>query len=741
MLKTEKVANNPGNPKELLKIENFGIIFDTAEGQLTALEEIYLSVFDHQTLGIIGESGSGKTTLATAIMGLIPENARVTGDIKFNDSVLINEDGFGKNYRKLKKKTRKMLDIKLQEIRWRDISMIFQGSMNAFNPSYTIEKQIGEVFRIHTNLNDEQIHKKCIETIEFAGLNPQVLSAFPHELSGGMKQRAIIAMALALSPKLVIADEPTTGLDVITQAKIITELKRLKQSALNSMIVISHDVGVVSQLADTVMVLYAGKIMEIGPTWDVYEKSLNPYTMALLNSYPSIEAAKTFITGIPGSLPDPLSAKTGCYFAPRCKFADQTCSDQIPKLREISPGRFSRCHYAEKFLNKETYKDEKKESTHGTDYNPNAEPVLKIEELTEYFSMRGKAYGELYGKEEVKRVVKAVDHVSAEIRRGEIYGVVGESGSGKTTLGRVVLRLLPPTSGKIYYMMKANDGEEDGEGDDKKTFVEIENLKDRDHAIRKYRSETQLIFQDPYDSIDPKMTVYSIIQEPIIAHKVTNDPLEASRMINEALVAVNLSPPENYIERYPHELSGGERQRVAAARALVLRPEFLVADEPISMLDVSLRAGFMNLLVNMRNKFGISILYITHDLASARYLCDKLLVMYLGVGMEGGLTEDVIKTPLHPYTKALIRAVPKPGKNWDPSKIDIIGEVGNAIDVPKGCRFTRRCPYAVEECMVSVPPKRDAGNGHWYLCHFTQNELENYKSFHKEKFNFNDEMI
>lgn len=737
MLKTETVENISRNSREMLKIKNFGIVFDTAEGQLTALEEINLSVFEHQTLGIIGESGSGKTTLATAIMGLIPENARVSGSIDFNDKVLINEDEFGKGYRKLKKKTRKMLDLKLQEIRWRDISMIFQGSMNAFNPAYTIEKQIGEVFRIHTNLDDKQIHKKCIETIEFAGLNPQVLSAFPHELSGGMKQRAVIAMALALSPKLVIADEPTTGLDVITQAKIISELKKLKQTALNSMIVISHDVGVVSQLADTVMVLYAGKIMEIGPTWEVYGKSLNPYTMALLNSYPSIEAAKMYISGIPGSLPDPLSSKTGCYFAPRCKFADQVCFSEIPKLREVSSGRFSRCHYAEKFLNKDTYKEEKKEATHSSDYNSRAEPVLKIEELTEYFSMRGKAYGELYGKEGVKRVVKAVDHVSAEIKRGEIFGVVGESGSGKTTLGRVILRLLPPTSGKIYYMMKKNTGN-DG---DVKELVEIEKFKDRDHEIRKFRSETQLIFQDPYDSIDPKMTVYNIIQEPIIAHKVTNDPLRISKMVNETLVSVNLSPPENYIERYPHELSGGERQRVAAARALVLRPELLVADEPISMLDVSLRAGFMNLLINMRNKFGISILYITHDLASARYLCDKLLVMYLGVGMEGGFTEDVIKTPLHPYTKALIKAVPKPSKSWDPSKIDIIGEVGNAIDVPAGCRFTKRCPYAVEKCMVSAPPRREEGNGHWYLCHFNQDELESYKSFHKEKFNFNDEMI
>ncbi len=724
----------------LLSVNDFSVTFDTYEGRLKALEDVNLSLNNGESLGIIGESGSGKTTLATAIMGLISDNAEIGGNIQFNGDVIIDSEHFGKAYRKLKRKERKILSEKLISMRWKDISMVFQGSMNAFNPAYTIEKQIGEVFRIHTNLNDKEIEQRSIEVIQSAGLNRSALKAYPHELSGGMKQRAVIAMALALSPKLVIADEPTTGLDVITQAKIISELKRLRGTAINSMIVISHDVGVVSQLADRVVVLYSGRIMEIGPTWDVYKKSLNPYTRALLSSYPSIDSTKSHIEGIPGALPDPLSERPGCYFAPRCKYADNLCSTVVPELKEVAPGRFSRCHYSEKFLDGEFVEESKPHSSEKLGYRPR-EPIIKADQLTEYFSLRTKTYGQLYGKEEATRIVRAVDHIDMEIRRGEIFGVVGESGSGKTTLGRVILKLLEPTSGKVLFYAVGNklsynrdtDTHDLPEPVDSKEYMEIDvsGVHERSEEMKIFRRQTQLIFQDPYDSIDPKQTVFSIVEEPIIAHRVTNDPLKISDMVNEVLGVVRLNPPESYTDRYPHELSGGERQRVAAARALVLRPEFLVADEPISMLDVSLRAGFMNLILDLRNRFGITVMFITHDLASARYLCDRIMVMYLGVSVESGESEQVMRNPLHPYTKALIRAVPKPNPNWDPSRIDIKGEIGNAIDVPKGCRFFRRCPYAREICETTPPPRKEPEKDHWYLCHFTQDELNTFRSFNQ----------
>ncbi|MCL4340620.1 MAG: ATP-binding cassette domain-containing protein, partial [Candidatus Thermoplasmatota archaeon] len=441
----------------VLNVNDFSVTFDTYEGRLKALEDVNLDLRNGESLGIIGESGSGKTTLATAIMGLISDNAEIGGNIAFNGNVIVDAEHFGKAYRKLKRKERKILSEKLISMRWKDISMVFQGSMNAFNPAYTIEKQIGEVFRIHTNLSEKEIEQRSIEVIQSAGLNKSALKAFPHELSGGMKQRAVIAMALALSPKLVIADEPTTGLDVITQAKIISELKRLRGTAINSMIVISHDVGVVSQLADRVVVLYSGRIMEIGPTWDVYKRSLNPYTRALLNSYPSIDSTKSHIDGIPGALPDPLSERPGCYFAPRCKYADSLCSTKVPELKEVLPGRYSRCHYSEKFVDGDFVEDVKPHSSEKLGYVPR-DPIVQTDQLTEYFSLRAKTYGQLYGKEEATKIVRAVDHIDLEIRRGEIFGVVGESGSGKTTLGRVILKLLDPTSGKVYfYAVKGED--------------------------------------------------------------------------------------------------------------------------------------------------------------------------------------------------------------------------------------------------------------------------------------------
>lgn len=713
--------------KKILDIRDFSITFDTYEGRLRALENVDLSLNNGESLGIIGESGSGKTTLATAIMGLISDNAELGGSIAFDGNVIVDSEHFGKAYRKLKRREKKILTEKLISMRWKDISMVFQGSMNAFNPAYTIEKQIGEVFRIHTNLSDREIEDKSVQVIESAGLNRSALKAYPHELSGGMKQRAIIAMALALSPKLVIADEPTTGLDVITQAKIISELKRLRGTAINSMMVISHDIGVVSQLADRVVVLYSGRIMEIGPTWEVYQRSLNPYTRALLTSYPSIDSTRSHIDGIPGALPDPLTERKGCYFAPRCKYADQICYTSVPGLEEVAPGRFSRCHFARKFLEGE-YVDDVKPHASEKKLHRVDQPIIRTDQVTEYFSLRTKTYGQLYGKAEATKIVRAVDHIDMEIKRGEIFGVVGESGSGKTTLGRVILRLLDATSGKVIFYAKPDDDSIQPEN-----FVEIDvtSQHERSAEMERFRRQTQLIFQDPYDSIDPKQTVFSIVEEPIIAHRITNDPIKITEMVNKVLQIVRLNPPESYSERYPHELSGGERQRVAAARALVLMSEFLVADEPISMLDVSLRAGFMNLLLELRNQFNITVMFITHDLASARYLCDRIMVMYLGVSVESGDSEQVMRNPLHPYTKALIRAVPKPNPNWDPSKIEIKGEIGNAIDVPKGCRFFRRCPYAREICENTPPPRKETDPGHWYMCHFTQDELNSYRSFGK----------
>ena len=582
----------------VITIRDLSITFETDDGVVNALDHINLELFDGETLGILGESGSGKTTLATAIISLLPENALVTGEVNFQDETITSAEFSGKASRKLNRKRRNMLSEKMRNIRWKGISMVFQGSMNAFNPVYTIERQIAEAYRLHTDMDEEQIHESVVETVKHAGLNPSVLRSYPHELSGGMKQRAVIAMALALKPQLVIADEPTTGLDVITQARIISELKKLKKSEVNSMIVISHDIGVVAQLADRVAVMYSGRIMEIGTISDVYEYSGNPYTKALLDSYPSIAKSRELLTGIPGSPPDPISPPPGCRFAPRCVFAKDICNEKDPPLVEIGANHFSACHFASdvfagKLSATNKVADRSSEIRHGSS---SLQPLIRTEGLSKFFDIRSTLFGTVFSSNVDGSIVRAVDDITVEIYENEIFGIVGESGSGKTTLGKTLLALLKPTGGKFFFNL---DTGETGSQNSNGQFIDIGSGKlGEGKSYHSFRRQTQMIFQDPYDSLDPKMSIFDIVQEPVIAHKVTRNPNKVVELVNEALITVNLRPPENYLDRFPHELSGGERQRVAAARALVLKPEFLIADEPISMLDVSLRAGFMNLLLS-----------------------------------------------------------------------------------------------------------------------------------------------
>ncbi|WP_393971181.1 ABC transporter ATP-binding protein [Oxyplasma meridianum] len=727
--------------KKVLSIDNLSVSFDTYKGKVHALQNVNIDLYEGEILGILGESGSGKSTIAMSIMSLLADNASISGSIYYMGEEYISEETI-KRYSS--RKGKKILDEKLRKIRWKGISMVFQGAMNSFNPVYTIGKQIKEVYKIHTTLSDEDINRKILETLKFAGLNPSVLERYPHELSGGMKQRAVIAMALALEPNVVIADEPTTGLDVITQAEIISQLKMLKQqNIIKTMIIISHDIGVISQLADNMVILYSGKVMEYGRSRDIYTDSKNPYTVKLLSSYPSIRNAKRYVEGIPGSLPDPIDPPKGCRFAPRCYLAKGRCTESEPELIPVGNGHFSACFFTDQIVkDKEAVnKDLRKAEIHG-------ENIIETKELTKYFDLKSSIAGSLFSKD--SKFVRAVDHINMNIKKGEILGVVGESGSGKTTFGRTLLKLYEPTSGSIIYHI---DGKE----------IDVAKLdqskKEAKENYMEFRRNIQMIFQDPYDSLNPKMTIYDIVAEPIIAHRLTKpadegsitsteegrsrrvrslSPSEITELVSEAMEKANIKPPENYFYRYPHELSGGERQRVATARALVLKSKFIVADEPTSMLDVSSRAGFMNMLKSIRMDDNLSVLYISHDIASTYYLSDRIMVMYLGIAVELGDADDVINKPLHPYTKALIKAVPTPSVDWNPGEIGIIGEIGNAIDVPKGCRFTKRCPYAVEECAINPPPARDDGYGHWYLCHFTQDQLNQFKETHKDRFRSTD---
>ncbi|ARD84595.1 ABC-type peptide/opine/nickel family transporter ATPase [Ferroplasma acidiphilum] len=696
----ENEYNYTGNT--ILKVENLNVNFKTFNGTVKALRNINLELKDGEILGILGESGSGKSTLALAIMSLLPDNALIDGSILFKGNNYINES------KKLTRKQQKEIDAKLRNMRWKDISMIFQGAMNSFNPVYTIGKQIGEVFRIHTNLSKEEINKKVIDVLKIAGLTPNVMKSYPHELSGGMKQRAVIAMALALNPNIVIADEPTTGLDVITQAEIISQIKKLRDTGLiKSMIIISHDIGVVSQLADHIAVFYAGQIMEYGKSRDIYLESKNPYTIELLKSYPSILHAKNHVEGIPGRLPDPTNLPAGCKFADRCYMAQDICRKIEPEKAYVSGEHYSYCHFVNNIqANSLT-------SNIDTNFSPGSYNIITVQDLTKYFYLKNNMMSSLYSKNNAH--VRAVDHVSLDIKKGEILGIVGESGSGKSTLARLLIGILKPTSGDIEFFF------------DETQHANVSKLKRKHEDYKEFRKNTQMIFQDPFDSLNPKMTVFNIVSEPIIGHNALKDYSEMEAMVNEALAKSDLYPPEAYLDRYPYELSGGERQRVGIARAIVLKSNFIIADEPTSMLDVSLRASFMNKLNEIRKKDQLTIVYISHDIASVYYLSDRIAVMYLGVVVEIGDANEIITNSLHPYTKALIKSVPSPTPEWDPGKIDIIGEIGNSINVPKGCRFFNRCVYRKDICKDTPPPVKGDSN-HWYRCHFTEDELVSIKN-------------
>lgn len=706
MLETPEVMDQDA----ILSISHLNVTFKTISGNVKALKDINLVLRRGETIGILGESGSGKSTLSMSIIGLLPENAKIEGDIVFNGKKI---DYGNSEARHLNKRQRKMLSGNLQEIRWKEISVIFQGAMNSFNPVYTIDKQMQEVFRLHTNLSSEEIEQRIIDVLKVASLNPDIRKSYPHEFSGGMKQRAMIAMALSLNPKIVIADEPTTGLDVISQATIIGQLKKLKsEKTIESMIVISHDIGVVSALSDRVIVLYSGKIMEIGSRQDIFGNPLNPYTFALLDSYPSIKANKEYVRGIPGTLPDPTKDIKGCVFAGRCAFTESICYEQSPDLVEVEENHFSACHFGGKISDKfKTIRESNEKNPTVTEYKK-LDKIATFTDLKKYYKIGRAVTSTIYsGGKQVERFAHAVDGVSFDLRKGEVTALIGESGSGKTTLGLTVILAVPPTSGEILYYPDS-----DSEG-------QLVNYKKvRNSGTISYRSKVQMIFQDPYDSLDPKMKVSDIVSEPLYKKNSNINRENVTQQIREALESANLSPPDRYLELYPHELSGGERQRVSLARSMISKPELIVADEPVSMLDVSIRANILNLLKGLSRVNSLTMLYISHDIASARYISDMVAIMYLGRIVEYGSTSAVISSPLHPYTKALIKAIPVPGEEWNPENLDIIGEVGNSINVYKGCRFYDRCVYRKDVCKEEDPPIIMDGE-HWYACHFLPTNL------------------
>jgi peptide/nickel transport system ATP-binding protein len=652
----------------LLDVQDLAIHYRTGAGPVQAVDGIDFAIAPGEALGLVGESGCGKTTAAKAMLKLLPPNGEIPrGRIDFAGRDLVPLTGEA-----------------MRRVRWKEIAWISQAAMNALDPVYRVGDQILEAMQAHIQIGRAEGLARAADLFRAVGIDPSRLRAYPHEMSGGMKQRAVIAMAMALEPQLLIADEPTTALDVVTQAQILSRLARLRRERGMALLFITHDISVVVQTCDRVAVMYGGKIMETGPVRQVFGTPFHPYTMGLTNAFPTLEGAQRELISIPGTPPDLLDPPVGCRFAERCPFATERCRSEDPAHHRVGQGRFSACHYPDRVeefrriaatneawaevgrrLNEDVVIATRRARKEGAE-------VLSVEGLVKHFPVAGG----FFGKSETE--VHAVDGIDLTLQEGEILGLAGESGSGKTTTGEMLVRLQEPTDGRIL-----------SEGDD------IAHLKGA--ALKAFRRRAQMVFQDPYQTLNPRFTIQDIVGEPLKIHGLAKGAARRARVV-QALERAGLKPADTYMDRFPHELSGGQRQRVAIARAIVLEPRFIVADEPVSMLDVSIRAGVLNLMRHFRDEMGISFVYVSHDLPTIRYVADRTAIMYLGEIVEVGPTEKVIAERRHPYTRLLLDASPEPDPSVEKPPLESAGEIPSAIDIPNGCRFHNRCPLATPEC-------------------------------------------
>ena len=662
-----------------LEVDNLSIRIPLGDGEVHAVTEVGFSVDAGETLCLVGESGCGKTMTGLAMMGLLPARAQVTsGSIKVSGRELVG-----------------LPESQLRKVRGNEIAMIFQDSITSLNPAKTIGYQVAEPLRLHRGMSKSEALARAENALALAGVPrpKERLSNYPHELSGGMRQRVMIAMALACEPKVLIADEPTTALDVTIQRQILELLDDLKSRLGMAIVLITHDMGVVARAADRVNVMYAGRLVESAPTADVFAASRHPYTRGLLASIPRLDHDRSRVLAtIPGSPPDLRTAVVGCSFAGRCFARGETCAEHQPPTTSEGGHRYA-CWHPLGVAHRAPVETEVTVHT-GPDLTNG--PTFEGRSLVkEYRIGRGSRRGH-------HPVVSAVAEVSLSIAPGETVGLVGESGCGKTTFARLAVGLLSPTGGERMV------GGED-----------IYALPRRHQ--RRRRRDIQMMFQDPYSSLDPRMKIGSILREPLRVQGI-GTRAEQDELIAQTLAEVAL--PTDAVDRYPHEFSGGQRQRLGLARALILKPRLIVADEPVSALDVSIRSQVLNLMKRVQAAHGLSYLLISHDLTVVRYLADRVGVMYLGKLVELGRSEDLYERPAHPYTASLLAAIPVPDPGVERERLDVSvrGEIPSAIDPPSGCRFRTRCPRAQSICADKEPVLRNFGTGQTAACHFPLRE-------------------
>ncbi|SEL93698.1 peptide/nickel transport system ATP-binding protein [Paenibacillus sp. cl141a] len=691
----------------LLDIQQLSVDFRTQRGTIHAIRDVTLSIGAGETVCLVGESGSGKTVTSKAIMRLIDhENGRITGgSLRLGGTDLAG-----------------LTETELRRYRGKKMAMVFQEPMAAFDPVFTIGRQIEETILQHERVSKREARDRAASLLARVGIpEPELrLKQYPGELSGGMLQRAMIAMALSCGPDLLIADEPTTALDVTIQAQILRLLKDLQQEFGMSILLITHDLGIAADMADRIVVMYAGEIVEEAPAAELFTLPHHPYTRGLLRSVATLDTVRgSKLHSIEGSIPNLAALPDGCRFHPRCPFVSERCRQETPSMSG-DESRRTACWHSEELVQRKDWLAEATEvdsevvseaiprgamealgadegigvemdtNLNRSDNSPDQEPdvLFTVENLRKYYPVQGGGFGG-------KKLIRAVDDVTFTIRRKETFGLVGESGSGKSTLGRVLLQLERATEGRVLF-----------EGED---LTKLGGT-----ALRRARRHMQTIFQDPYGSLDPRWKIGDSIAEPLLVHR--HLPASAvQERVHELLGLVGLDP--SWAERYPHEFSGGQRQRIGIARAIALNPRFILADEAVSALDVSVQAQIMNLLQDLQQKLGLTYLFIAHGLQVVRHLSDRIGVMYLGKLVEIAPSESLFLRPAHPYTRALIDSIPRGAPGGSQPTGGIEGEIPSPSNPPSGCRFHTRCPLATSRCREEEPQLLILESGHYAACH------------------------
>ena len=678
--------------KKLLSVKS---LTASLRSGVPVVDDISFDVATGETFALLGESGCGKSMTALSLLRLLPDGViNAGGKVLLNDIDLLN-----------------LREREMREVRGGKVAMIFQEPALSLNPVMSVGQQIAEVLALHAGrrgtailsstrpfpLKGEEVKQYCIALLDQVGIPDAArrIAEYPFQLSGGMKQRVMMAMALAGQPELLIADEPTTALDVTIQAQVLQLLRDTQAQTGMSLLLITHDLGVVAEMAHEVGVMYAGQIIEQATREQLFAHPLHPYTQKLFAALPDATRRNQSLAAIPGNVPSPGSIAVGCRFAPRCDKALILCQAKTPEWFVMADGQGVRCHlYHDQALKVEKQdilsppggKDERNQQT---PYLGPQSSLLQVSDLYVHFPIRKGILQRVVGQ------VKAVDGISLEVPQGRTLALVGESGCGKTTLGKALLQLIAPTAGSVQF-----------------AGSELIGLNRR--ALREQRATMQMVFQDPYSSLNPKMRVAEILEEGMTALNIEKNSMARQLHIDNLLDKVGLERNSKW--RYPHEFSGGQRQRIAIARALAVSPKLLICDEPTSALDVSVQAQILNLLKSLQQELNLSYLFITHNLAVVEYLAHEVCVMYLGRIVERGSAEEVLRSPRHPYTQALLSAVPRmDGRGREQIKLE--GDLPSPANPPAGCHFAPRCLHAMAKCHAAYPSSSKHSATHSVHCY------------------------